>query len=571
MCLCVLTLFAVGEGRAFPRFGPDNVHNLVMDGFAGGGTCDECHGIESGSIVGDKLLRWGTPDVDADGELCTANCHAVSSNQLPAAGTLDTMWDAVNDPRANPPPAYPHDYLANDCDTCHNQSFTLDAGRHATLNSTEYCNCLTCHTTGIAHSITAENAAGNDWGTDYEVDKFFAGVGDIGLTFAGHSDDHSIIYDPGGDLCTEADNECLKCHSDTVGAGAWQNRNAHPGVLPGHPNLFFPDTEGANTAGAAITLPQAGSTGAQWDSYYSRKRQLLCVSCHDRQLEGSAGDGAVIADIMIGGVQGPVMPIDIYAADIAGTAWPDTYIETGTDVLVVPMISLQPYEVNGHGRATSMEGTDMNLTCLSEETTNGAATPRMGCHSVHGSTSLSLLETGNFGDDVESIEEVGKNVCMSANCHSPARTGNYSLVVNNFHSMSSDGEWSHKDSGLSTMQWGNSGTRAMTVTDDGLYTMDSALSVPTAGTGSSNLRFYASRDASFDVWETQLTSSNLFGNSFIGCLTCHDPHGTSNEFVTNDNEPPDELYSTEGMLRRYKIEFDGSYPLCDECHEGNWP
>jgi hypothetical protein len=476
-------------------------------------------------------MRWGSAG-DTTGELCSTNCHNVAASALPSNGTQNdpVRWAAVT----LPPPTLPHqdvDLAVDDvdCGGCH-------------VSSDSYCDCLSCHTNGIADGLMGVVPAGSDWGADTEVDKFFASIGDTAITIANHSSEHDVVYNTGGDLCTQVDNECLKCHSATFTVA--DGSEGHPGVSAGDSFLFYPDNIDARVVNAGIVRPEQTDGAALWNAYQQEGRQDFCLSCHDGV--DSAGVGA--ARFQFGGpplygvgpLNVPTVPLTVFNMPPAVAA------------NTPPFFAF--YNGNGHGIAQGIEATPMNMTCLSGPAAP-AGTPRLGCHSAHGTANIYNLEDTNFtsADGVNTLKEMGDSVCMSASCHNDARRALYTGDL--FHTWLGDGGFLHvgyKDTPTprtSTDHWDS----VAAARSPSFPPRQTAQTTP-------NLWFFAGINAQLPIAGSRAVTGVFDGAPReIGCITCHDPHGTSTVWQSAP-------WSTMGMVKRFITTMDSNDALCGECH-----
>ena len=523
--LCVVLV----SGVAFPFPGlaamVGSVHDFVDDGFTGGGVCAECH-VPHGA-QDDRLYPRDTTSsgYGAPKRLCM-DCH---DGTLPT----DAGWSGVT---GVTPPPYPHDASAkyDSCGDCHShtRSFMIPND-----------DCLVCHTTA-ANGGLFDDATEANW----QIDRFFNGIGAVNDPAI--LSQHQVLYTADGNLDTTEDavvdagtgvNECKKCH----------------GNGPKHPSdaafLVYPDDLPSAGAVAGDPVPRSND----FSTY-----QGFCLSCHDGVDEGAAN--AAFQQFSGSVPAGQVGPSDRDDPSTRQTAapWvvpavPPKDVNAGSPYTNSPPF-FDYYETNGHGLATSLEGNPMNVTCLA----GGAG---QGCHNPHGTKNRFLVDD-LFGAAVDTAGEFAMQVCFG--CHVEADLGdpdNTILANNYFH-----GSWTastaplHANAGTGMCRWREYTTGFMDIADP-FSDPNGAGVFPDAYAETGILPFYGGTDGAIEA----RTYSPTLGASWVMCLSCHDPHGTSSVYWNYKGEPvdpPTATENTQAMLRKFPTTWSYDDPLCGECH-----
>ncbi|TAL18111.1 hypothetical protein EPN96_03075 [bacterium] len=519
----LIAMLAPGAKPAFANRQIAGNHNFVVLGSTASGICDVCHaagGGAQGTQGQDSSLRvFRFPGAD-DIARCSGNCHSAPNYPIEGITVSAPQPNHLAPVPANQPRCFNNTvgcHLAAtywDCLLCHNQTFMQNTFGQATGND------------------SALNAPG--------IDKFRA------LASHKHTTTYAAPYD------NAANNSCLKCHGMSAGT-------AHPGGATDNTGvLVYPDSVAGHAAGEAI-IPSS-PTDPDYHEY-----QDFCLSCHDGR-----ADAGVPAAIQLNGASVPAMPRFDYNEEFLSGG--SRTFPSNPPYLALSATSMANYpannyfEKNGHGRATSLGGSAMNLTCLEKAGTG------TGCHSVHGTANTVLLDDEGFvasTPPVDTISELGNNVCMT--CH-PRNILGAGTGISKFHSWLGTGGVLHAGPVESTVVWGSAASDAnMEVNDPGTqvpsptwYPNDNARILP----------FYALPATLATSRLYYVTGTNNFvDNMSVACVTCHDPHGTSDFYQgynadtgTCIKDAAGNCYQTVAMLRKFMSSIDFGDPLCSECH-----
>jgi hypothetical protein len=312
---------------------------------------------------------------------------------------------------------------------------------------------------------------------------------------------------------------------------------------------------GPRTTGQAIAKAPANNYALYQD---------FCLSCHDGQ---AVNRQPATANMKFGSpaVNVPRLPRfdESYAAlaYITGTPYLTPRATTPTE----ENYPVQNYfEMNGHGRATSIEGLAMNLTCMAQNPDAPGPTP--GCHSAHGSQNRYLIEdSGNIGTAVDTPEELGSLVCMG--CHDRATLSN-----NKFHGWLGGSTVLHAGAAVSYTYWANIRPswlppgNNMNVGNPNWPDAQEILpffSGPNADLETG--RQYGTRQFGNRDWGTQASPKDPPTEtlrSILTCITCHEPHGSSDTYLSYDVGG----IHTMGMPRFFASDFSYTDDLCSACH-----
>ncbi|PLX43922.1 MAG: hypothetical protein C0609_06895 [Deltaproteobacteria bacterium] len=523
---------------SFARLNYGSTHDFVDDGFRGGGVCDECHSA-GGTSPENRIFRWG-PGGSTDAVLCATKCHL--SGSMPG----DPAWALVTG-KTPPPLGHPTPVGPARC-------FDSVRGCHGDRASgTLYADCLGCHNDAYMSSTFAITSNYDSQVGASGIDKFFGFAQYKPYTDSPGTilSSHSITYDEGKDLSLPVNNECLKCH----GAVAAQY---HPGgsdtELPNKtPLLVYPDDTSSNTMGTGITL-----TNEAAPDY--RELEEFCLSCHD----GNADAGG--ADIQLSGVNVPPVPRydynEGYAAENDNYATATPYFAL-SNTSTANFMAENYFEQNGHGKDKGLSGNDMNLGCLARGETGQEL---MGCHTAHGSISYYNLDYYHYPTVIDTADELGTDLCMS--CHDGSGTYGFSGNHSGFHTGFSD-TLLHVGATSSAVTWyheefsdpPNNTIRSSMPRKAPVYT----------GTELRILPFFTGPGADLESGRVYnggsgSTPVNIASTPTVICITCHDPHGTSERYDIYDDTLTPVQQSTVAMPRKFLKDFYYDDPLCMECH-----
>lgn len=414
------------------------------------------------------------------------------------------------------------------------------------------CLRVECHSSGAVR-------------TSLNVDAQFDGIGRV---TDGAADllrsQHNIAYTDDNDLGTietEAVNECKKCH----GTGVF-----HRYVRTGH-WLAYPSAIGARLAGETIPRP----AGPDFSQY-----QEFCLSCHRGKVFAATPAIETFNGPLPAAPQqvGPSSRSDP-AARQAAIPWRVAAVPAKNVNLASPFTNVDAapayfsyYEANGHGRATGLTGSPMDVTCLAGGTAQG-------CHSPHGTNSRFLL--ADTFSPVVTAAQISESVCVG--CHVPG------VSMMGFHSLA----YHYRPNPGSSLALGYMAPMAnVNVVNSGT---NQSISVGRAGTQLTTiLPFYSDTNTTIADGNGAAIENRVYGSGttvpvlavpsapgppqsrdWLHCLSCHDPHGTSTLYqaTVDYGETGNRTPNTRGMLRKFPTIWlagaVGSYAndaLCGECH-----
>ncbi len=497
-------------------------HDFVDNGFTGGGVCAECH-VPHGAQDQRLWARVGNTGYTTYPARLCMDCHD---------GTLPTGagWDSVT---GVTPPPYPHttDTKYDNCGTCHDhkKSFVIPND-----------DCLVCHTTSANGGLFDDTTE-----TSFEVDRFFNGIGAV--NDATILSQHNIRYAVDGDFNTTEDaslNECKKCHGDGT---------KHPSDAA---FLVYPD----DLASAGVTAGDPVARATDFSAY-----QSFCLSCHDGVDEGAAN--ASFQQFNGPVPTGQVPPSDRSDPSTQQTAapWlvpavPPKDVNAGAPYTNSPPF-FDYYETNGHGYATSIEGNQMDVTCLA------GGSGAQGCHNPHGTKNRFLADDFLFGAGADTATEFAMNVCYGCHVETDLGDPNNAILAKNFF----HGSWTgsteplHANAGVGMSLWREYTSGFMDIANP-FSDPNGAGTPPDAYVETGILPFYSGTGGAIEARGYGPT----LGSSWVMCLTCHDPHGTASTHWDYKGgvapSPPSATENTQAMLRKFPTSWDYLDPLCSECH-----
>lgn len=592
--------------HSYAKFLVGGSHDFVQYGYNGSGMCSECHAA-GGGAEGSRLLKWSSTN---DSSSCQESCHnkptipvvTIMSTLVPS----DTGWTNVS--TAAIPPQTPHvsselpgyqGCVTGRCAYCHD-------GRRP-----NYAPCRDCHKAnageaGASPSVSAfcGSAAISDSGSTanpnaIEVFKFFdtaTGASPAHTAMTGILASHSVRYDETlyktngdtTDLENPEKNECLKCHGE-------QAVTDHPGGSSTSPILVFPDDYGAAyPRGTAIRRPATirdlpvSVAASLWDDYYLRKRVYFCLSCHDGRKDNA---DAPATAIQLDGKSVPPIPKYDYSDPDSAHLNAPPYLATGTSVTKADYPAKNYFVNNGHGLETSYRGHAMKLTCLGEENTAveaaagggiGASgiTVGQGCHSAHGTKNYSAIRDGvatqfNPGTGIATANQMGDRVCLG--CHT--RSNVIAKYPNGFHywkkNYSDDGPLIHFDEYCST-GFDTPGVFLRSLPQVSASEGQNNLTTIKPAGSNQILPFFTSKTADLAAGRVYTTAQIVYENtdcrtnasansaSYITCMTCHDPHGSADNYEYDSTNP--RAYGMKRLPTIESISVENGEVLCGLCH-----
>lgn len=378
---------------------------------------------------------------------------------------------------------------------------------------------------------------------------------------------HNVRYDSDDNLGTIEDaylpdssgrvNECKKCHG---------NQAAHDYVSKAS-RLRYPDDVAAGDGKGGTSI----ATAANFSAY-----QDFCIACHDGVARSSSAAAQAFNGVVptqqaaptLASNPGSQQPMNGTRGPATAGGWTVPPVPArDVNVGASPYLTVPPYfkyyEANGHGKATG-EATEstpntMDVTCLSPS----AAGPQ-GCHTPHGSKGRFLVDDlyVPVAGAMQTPSGFASNLCLachadSAKAAAPLGNTGFGQAYMNFHTMA---------------------VHFSATTGAVPYAVNSFITVGHGAQLSTLLPYYGSLT---DPVESRVYFSGgaapVLGTHAISCVTCHDPHGTSDTYVHTPNFNEDGLTptpNTRGMLRKFPTLWFGTAaarqyqndPLCGECH-----